>query len=45
MSSIFTKASDWGYYELRNPIEKVDLGRKENVYDQRILNEDDKPKT
>lgn len=41
MSSIFTKASDWGYYELRNPIEKVDLGRKENVYDQRILNEDE----
>jgi len=41
MSSIFTKATDWGYYELRNPVEKVDIGRKTEVYERRILNEDE----
>ncbi len=36
MSSIFTKAKNWGYYDLRNPIETVDLGRKRDVYDKRF---------
>ncbi len=41
MSSIFMKATDWGYYEMRNPVEKVDIGRKTDVYERRILNEDE----
>ena len=37
MSSIFTKAEDWGYREGRNPARRTTLGRKKAKRERRIL--------
>ncbi len=37
LSSIFTKADDWGYWKDRNPVERCDLGRKRAKREKRLL--------
>jgi integrase len=37
MSSIFTKAYDWGYWKERNPAEATTCGRKKTKREKRIL--------
>jgi integrase len=37
LSSIFTKAEDWGYWVGRNPTRRTTLGRKKPKRDRRIL--------
>ena len=40
LSSIFTKASDWGYWDGRNPTLRVTLGRKRVKHERRILTDE-----
>jgi len=40
ISSIFTKAEDWGYREGRNPARRVSLGRKKPKRERRILTDE-----
>jgi integrase len=40
LSSMFTKASDWGYWEGRNPATRVSIGRKRLKRERRILSDD-----
>jgi integrase len=40
LSSIFTKATDWGHWSDRNPIERVHVGRKRSVREKRKLTDD-----
>jgi hypothetical protein len=40
ISSIFTKAEDWGYREGRNPAHRVSLGRKKPKRERRILTDE-----
>ena len=40
MSSIFTKADDWGYWEGRNPARRTTLGRKKLKRERRILTDE-----
>ena len=37
VSSIFTKASDWGYWHERNPVERVTPGKKRDSRPRKIL--------
>jgi integrase len=37
VSSVFTKAEDWGYWEGRNPARRTTLGRKKPKREKRIL--------
>ena len=41
LSSVFTKADDWGYWEGRNPTAKVSLGRKRLKRERRILSDEE----
>jgi integrase len=40
ISSIFTKADDWGYREGRNPTRRTSLGRKKMKRERRILRDE-----
>lgn len=40
ISSIFTKAEDWGYWEGRNPARRTTLGRKRAKRERRILTDE-----
>jgi integrase len=40
LSSIFTKAEDWGYWDGRNPTMRTVLGRKQWKRERRILSDD-----
>ena len=40
LSSIFTKAYDWGYWKERNPAEAATCGRKKAKREKRILTDD-----
>jgi integrase len=40
ISSIFTKAEDWGYWEGRNPARRTTLGRKKPKREKRILTDE-----
>jgi len=40
LSSIFTKADDWGYWKDRNPVERADLGRKRAKREKRLLTDE-----
>jgi integrase len=40
ISSIFTKAEDWGYREGRNPVRRTTLGRKKPKRERRILTDE-----
>jgi len=40
LSSIFTKAEDWGYWDGRNPTTRTVLGRKQWKRERRILSDD-----
>jgi len=40
LSSIFTKADDWGYWKERNPVERADLGRKRPKREKRLLTDE-----
>lgn len=40
LSSIFTKAEDWGYWDGRNPTRRTVLGRKQWKRERRILSDD-----
>ena len=37
LSSVFTKAEDWGYWQAKNPVERVSVGRRLNVREKRKL--------
>lgn len=39
MSCIFSKAADWGYWQDRNPVERVTVGRKRVKREKRLLSE------
>ncbi|MGB9454641.1 MAG: tyrosine-type recombinase/integrase [Bryobacteraceae bacterium] len=41
LSSVFTKAIEWGRWKDRNPIERVHVGRKQAVREQRKLTDDE----
>jgi len=41
LSGIFSKAHDWGYWEDRNPTERVSVGRKRAAREQRVLTDDE----
>jgi len=36
LSSMFTKAMDWNYWDRRNPVTRVRIGRKQVKYEKRI---------
>lgn len=40
LSSIFTKAIDWGHWKDRNPVERVSVGRKRLVREKRKLTDE-----
>lgn len=40
LSSIYTKAADWGHWSDRNPIERVSVGRKRMVREKRKLTDE-----
>jgi integrase len=40
ISSVFTKADDWGYWEGRNPARRTTLGRKKPKRERRILSDE-----
>jgi integrase len=40
LSSIFTKAEDWGYWEGKNPTRRTTLGRKKPKRERRILTDE-----
>lgn len=40
LSSVFTRAEDWGYWEGRNPTRRTVLGRKQWKRERRILSDD-----
>lgn len=40
ISSIFTKADDWGYWDGRNPTRRTTLGRKKMKRERRILTDE-----
>jgi integrase len=40
LSGIFTKATDWGYWEGTNPAKKISLGRKSGKRQKRILTDE-----
>jgi integrase len=40
LSSIFTKAADWGHWSEPNPIERVNVGRRRAVREKRKLTDD-----
>lgn len=40
LSSIFTKAADWGHWQERNPIERVSVGRRRAVREKRKLTDE-----
>jgi integrase len=40
LSSIFTKADDWGYWRDRNPVERVVMGRKRPKREKRLLTDE-----
>jgi integrase len=37
LSSMFTKAADWNYWDRRNPVTRVRIGKKRVKYEKRIL--------
>ena len=39
MSCIFSKAADWGYWQDRNPVERVTVGRKRVKREKRLLSD------
>ena len=39
MSGIFTKAADWDYWQDRNPVERVTVGRKRVKREKRLLSD------
>jgi integrase len=41
LSSIFTKAEDWGYWDGRNPTRRTVIGRKQWKRERRILTDDE----
>jgi len=40
LSSIFSKATDWDYWDKRNPVTRVRLGKKRAKYEKRILTDE-----
>lgn len=36
---IFERATDWGYWEGRNPVERVRIGKHRDVYERRLIGE------
>ncbi|MEO5952160.1 MAG: tyrosine-type recombinase/integrase [Chloroflexia bacterium] len=40
ISSVFTKAGDWGYWQERNPTARTSVGRKRPKRERRILTDD-----
>ena len=41
MSSLFSKAIDWGYWQERNPVERVTAGKKRPKRRQRLLSDEE----
>lgn len=41
MSCVFSKAIDWGYWEERNPAERVSAGKKRAKRERRLLGDED----
>ena len=41
LSSIFSKAHDWGYWKDRNPVEAANVGRKRWARERRILTDEE----
>ena len=39
MSGIFSKAADWGYWQDRNPVERVTVGRRRVKREKRLLSD------
>ena len=40
LSNVFTKADDWGYWQDRNPVQRVTVGRKRAVREKRKLTDE-----
>ena len=40
LSSMFGRATDWNYWDKRNPVTRVRIGRKQTKYEKRILTDE-----